>query len=399
MLATRLTYAPHARHHFATGAVAAIVLFATPGGTPSWAHVSAQHATTRAATTQSNPPADDPLATRLDALREEHDVPALGAALFRNGTLEQIAVVGVTAANGEEPVAPDDAWHIGSCTKAMTATLAARLVEQGKIDWDTTLAEGLPELAPAMHEPHKSVTLRQLLGHRGGIVGHEANSYAMPMIWAVEKEMADQPMRERRREVAARILKAAPAGEPGSEFRYSNYGYVLAGAMLEEAGDAAWEDLMRKEVFEPLGMTTAGFGPPPRIRGHVKSTDGWTPQERDNPAIVGPAGTVHLSLRDWSRFAAAHLGQVEGFLKPETLAILHEPLRGEGASYALGWGVRKNADGGTQLSHAGSNTMWYAVILLEPDAGRVRLAAANAVGENVVHKAIGALTATSPSSD
>ena len=89
----------------------------------------------------------------------------------------------------------DDAWHIGSDAKAMTATLAARLVEQGKIRWDTSLAEGLPELAGAMHEAHKPVTLRQLLGHRGGVIGHEANQYAMPVLWQIQNEPGDRPMR------------------------------------------------------------------------------------------------------------------------------------------------------------------------------------------------------------
>src|SRR5688572_1584762 len=152
------------------------------------------------------------LSEKLEALRKEHDVPALGAALLRDGEVVELAVTGVTRAGGDAAVSPDDAWHIGSCTKSMTATLAARLVEQGKISWDTTIAEGLPDLAAEMHEGVRSVTLRQLLGHRGGIVGHEANSYAMPMLWQIEQEK-NTSMRDRRAKAAGRILKAPPAGE------------------------------------------------------------------------------------------------------------------------------------------------------------------------------------------
>ncbi len=340
---------------------------------------------------QTAAPAEASLKQRLEALREEHDVPALGAALLRDGQVVELAVVGNTRAGVDEPVGEDDAWHIGSCTKAITATVAARLIEQGKLDWDTPLADGLPELADQMNEAYRGVTLRQLLGHRGGIIGHEANAMAMPMLWGLERQNG-RPMRDRRIEAAKQILNAPPAGHVGVEFRYSNYGYLLAGAMLERAGDADWEDLVRREVFEPLGITAGGFGPPPRILGHIRSNDAWQAHKRDNPLIMGPAGTVHMSLRDWTRFAAAHLGQVEGYLKPETLAKLHEPVAGPGASYALGWGVRPDAQGTVrQLSHAGSNTMWYAVIELDPGKGEARLAATNAVGREAADAALKAL--------
>jgi hypothetical protein len=139
-------------------------------------------------------------------------------------------------------------------------------------------------------------------------------------------------------------------------------------------------------------MTTAGFGPPPKVAGHIKRGEAWAAQDRDNPLVMSPAGTVHLSLGDWAKFAAAHLGQVEGYLKPETLAILHEPLEGEGASYALGWGAGKNEKGEVvRLSHAGSNTMWYAVIVLDTQKGEARLAATNCMGQAAADAAIGAL--------
>lgn len=334
-------------------------------------------------------PSASALVDRLEGIRAQHNVPALGAALVRDGKLVEVAVSGTTEAGGAEPVLPDDAWHIGSDTKAMTATLAARLIEQGRLSWDTTLAEGLPDLVGQMQEAHKGIKLRQLLGHRAGIAGHEANVYAMAVLWGIEQEK-DKSMRQKRTSAATAILRA-PVSEIG-QFKYSNYGYVLAGAMCERAGGASWEELMAREVFGPLGITTAGFGPPPRIRGHMKVGEAFKPQERDNPLLMGPAGTVHMSLGDWAKFAAAHLGQVEGYLRPETLAAMHEPLEGEGPAYAMGWGVRKDEQGRiVQLSHAGSNTLWYALIVLEPSKGRARLAAASAVGDQAVSDAIGAL--------
>jgi CubicO group peptidase (beta-lactamase class C family) len=329
------------------------------------------------------------LADRLEAIRAQHNVPALGAALVRDGKVMELAVTGVAAAGGEDQVAPDDAWHIGSDTKAMTATLVARLVEQGKLSWDMTLAEGIPDFAGEMEEIYKSVTLRQLLGHRGAIVGHEANATTLPALWGFERE--DRPMRERRLSAARMILTTPTKGQVGA-FNYSNCGYLLAGVICEKAADASWEDLMKREVFEPLGISSAGFGPPPRIRGHLKRGEEWQPHQRDNPQVMGPAGTVHMSLADWAKFAAAHMGNVDGYLKPETLAILHDPLPGAGASYAMGWGARKNGEGKVvQLSHAGSNTMWFALIVIDLDKGQARLAAANAVGDTAVQEAIRAM--------
>ena len=307
----------------------------------------------------------------LGAIRDARNVPALGGLLLQNGEITRKGVAG--------PVDSSDAWHLGSDTKAMTATLAARLVEQNLITWDTTLADGLPSLAADLHDAHKTVTLRQLLGHRGGVVGGGlADVFLLPQLWGLEEKMVDQTAADRRLAAAKIILSADPVAAPGVTFLYSNYGYVLAGAMLERAGGDSWEHLMQREVFGPLQMTTAGFGSPPRVRGHLKVDGEWVPQTRDNPPTLGPAAVVHCSLADWSKFAVAHLGHgPAGYLTADSLKILHEPLPGDDAKYALGWAVVER-DGRTLLAHEGSNTMWYAAIVLDPSRDEARLAVCNA---------------------
>jgi CubicO group peptidase (beta-lactamase class C family) len=215
----------------------------------------------------------------------------------------------------------------------------------------------------------------------------------MPALWALQHR-DDLSPRQRRVEAAKWILKAPPIGPPGEQFHYSNAGYIVAGAMLEAAGGASWEELMQREVFQPLSMKTAGFGPPADIQGHVKQDEVWKPRRHDNPAVLGPAGTVHASLADWSKFAAAHLGQVEGYLGEESFRILHEPVGpDEEGSYALGWGLHPG-DGGTPLlTHAGSNTMWYALIVLDREAGVACLAVCNAPSPDACGDVIDALQA------
>ena len=106
-----------------------------------------------------------------DTLREartRHGVPAI-AALVRAGGRDTAAAVGVRAVGEPAPVTVDDRWHIGSDTKAFTATLIARLVEEGVLRFDETLEEALPEAAPGMHPGYRGVTILQLLSHTGGI--------------------------------------------------------------------------------------------------------------------------------------------------------------------------------------------------------------------------------------
>jgi CubicO group peptidase (beta-lactamase class C family) len=83
--------------------------------------------------------------------------------------LKQLGVAGVRKKGKRVPVAPDDLWHLGSDTKAMTATLVGLLVQEGALTWDTRVADVFPELAGEFHPDCKAVTVRQLLAHRGGL--------------------------------------------------------------------------------------------------------------------------------------------------------------------------------------------------------------------------------------
>lgn len=98
-----------------------------------------------------------------------YGLPALAAAVVKNGKIVASGAVGLRRAGGNERVTIDDRFHIGSDTKAMTALLAAMLVEGGKLRWNTTVAEAFPELAGSMNADVKGVTLEQLLSHTSGI--------------------------------------------------------------------------------------------------------------------------------------------------------------------------------------------------------------------------------------
>ncbi|MEL6907400.1 MAG: serine hydrolase domain-containing protein, partial [Planctomycetota bacterium] len=333
---------------------------------------------------------DAVLAAILERAWDGDGVVGGAAALAVASKPTRVASFGVRRTGDETPFRADDLVHLGSDTKAMTAALCARLVDDGDLAWDSTVAAVLPEIAAEVHEGYREVTLLQLLRHTGGLPEHSEHF----------GRFEDVELRERRRRIAVLALQDAPANEPGETFRYSNLGYLVAGVMAERVGGATWEELIRKEVFQPLGITSAGFGVPgtegevDQPWGHVSLGDALIPVQSDNPEALGPAGTAHMSMADWARFALSFTdaGRVEGFLSDASLARLLEPGPG---GYACGWMVQERGWArGVALTHAGSNTMWYAVAWVAPRTGRAYLVALNSAQEeasSLVDEVVGKL--------
>ena len=316
----------------------------------------------------------------LDPLLQHHELPSLAAAEVSSDGLLALGAVGHRRRGSPEAVTHDDRYHLGSCTKAMTATLAAILVEEGVIGWDTPMAEVFDETV--LHPDYQPVTLRMLLNHRGGTWRRlPAHAAVWRALW-----MKGDVVR-RRRWLAHRVLSVAPESEPGERFRYSNTGYIIAGAVLEQASGESWEELMIDRLFVPLEMDSCGFGAPDNGSltqpwGHYTFGTAVNGQRRfaDNPPAFGPAGTVHCTLPDWGRFISAHLAGARGesdWLQPESFAMLHEPV----GNYAMGWGVSLTRnDTVWALQHTGTNTMFPARVRVMPTKDRAWLVVTNQGG-------------------
>ena len=314
----------------------------------------------------------------LEAIRKKHDVPALAVVVVQDGRICDRAAVGVRKLGDATPVTTNDVWHIGSCTKSMTATLAARMIAEGKLKWTTTIAEVFPELKGRMNTQYEAVTLEQLVTHRGGVPA-KPPSVAWKRAW----EQRGSPV-EQRREFIAAVLSEAPEAPPGTKMIYSNQGYAIAGAMLETIAGVSYEKLIAEKLFEPLKMTTAGFGAPGDLGkttqpwGHAKRLLVTVPLQEDNPPAIAPAGRVHCSLDDLAKFVRLHLNSGKGvdWFKSDDFKRLHTPPAG--SDYAGGWVVLKRGwAGGTALMHNGSNTMWYLVMWLAPEKDFAVIAATN----------------------
>lgn len=328
------------------------------------------------------------LGTGFEAIRKKHGVPALAVIATKDGQIVDRAAVGVRKQGDPTPITTNDVVHIGSCTKSMTATLAGILIEEGKLRWDTTIAEVFPELKGKMDKQYEAVTIEQLLHNCGGVPG-EPPAAAWKRAW----EEIGTP-KEQRREFIAAVLTAPPEAKPGTEHIYSNQGYTIAGAMLEKISGQDFETLMKEKLFQPLGINTAGFGPPGtkdkvgQPWGHVRKLFKTEPMWLDNPPAISPAGRVHCSLDDLARYAMLHLQPTNTLLKPETMARLHATPKGVKIesvldNYACGWvRMKRSWAGGPVLWHNGSNTMWYMVMWLAPEKNFCVIAVTNIAGDD-----------------
>ncbi len=267
------------------------------------------------------------------------NIPAVGAVAFDCEQITAFEIAGTTRIDGSIAVKRNSVWHIGSDAKAMTATLMAILIEKKILKWETTMSEIFPKFADDFHPNARETTIIQLLSHTAGL---PANPEGI------------QRMLSRRE-----VTKVGLIEKPTKGFLYSNFGYIIAGAAIEEILDTTWESAIQQYLFKPLGIKSVGFGPPKgatAIHGHWKGK----PMNSDNPPVYGPAGGLHISLSDWVLFCQDQIKGHHGkgkLLTQDSYQKLHTPIH---PNYGLGWGLKIEDGKVIRLQHDGSNTMWYA---------------------------------------
>ncbi|WP_431282164.1 serine hydrolase domain-containing protein [Humitalea sp. 24SJ18S-53] len=333
--------------------------------------------------------AQSPGASLDDLLRPylaAHGLPAIAAAVVRDGRLLGAGAVGTRRAGADIPVTLNDRFHLGSDTKAMTALLAAMMVEEGRLRWDTSVAEAFPMFLDRMVPALRPVTLRQLLSHSSGMPG-DNDAFGRLLMESFAQDAMN--LDGLRLWLVGEWVKQPLVAAPGAAWAYSNMGYTMAGAMIERAAGMSWEELISRRLFDPLGLATAGLGPQSSLGrvdaplGHMLLPDGQLKPmlagpDGDNPAIIGPAGLVHMSILDFATWAGWHAGQGRrgpALVRTDTLRLLHDPVigvppgpgLGANPAYGLGWGVlTAGFTTAVGLEHAGSNNLNRAVIFVQP---------------------------------
>jgi CubicO group peptidase (beta-lactamase class C family) len=332
----------------------------------------------------------------LEEIRSSFNLPGLIAASYLGNSKINITSVGVKKVGFKSLITSNDKIHIGSCAKSMTATLAAIIIESGKLDWTSTLKETFPTYK--IHTDLQNVTLEELLAHRSGL---RANTEDLYPIFS-NKNLSDK---ENRENGLKKLLILKPKYGIKKDYHYSNMGYTLAGHMIEVATKKPFEDLLVRKLFKPLGMNSCGFGAtsikeeiePTSIWGHSLKDKKQIPLHGDNPISTSPAGTTFCTVNDWFKFLAIHLDENEGapILKAQSIKKLHTLYPKKNSDYTYGGWVRvkRNWAGGYALHHTGSNTLNYANVWMAPKLNKIFVGFTNTAsgGNKPTDKVIGIL--------
>jgi len=307
--------------------------------------------------TQSAPLAKwtDPIAEARQIARAhlvDHNLPGLSVAVGAAGDIVWAEGLGWADIEHKTPVGPETRFRIGTASTPLTSAAVGVLVEQGRLDLDEPIQKHVPDFP----ETQWPVTLRQVMGHVAGLPndgGDESELFS---------RHCDRPV-DALKNFAGRSLRF----EPGTEMRYSNYGFIVVSAAIEAAADELFLTFMRKQIFEPLGMKATEADP--SIAGVAPIMDrasSYFPRFAADPRY-GPdvmrdldiscyaGSSVFVSTpSDLARFAMAiNRGKL---LRPETVQLLQAPQRlasGAETGYGLGWDIETATIAGAQTRVVG----------------------------------------------
>lgn len=263
------------------------------------------------------------------------------------------------------PNTPDTKFRLGSITKQFTSAAILQLQEHGKLQ----VSDPISKYVPGAPETWNGITIEHLLTHTSGIPSYT--------------DRPDYPSRMRERsgtpvEFLNRFLGMPLDFKPGTQFHYDNSGYFLLGVIIEQVSKMKYEDYLRKNIFEPLGMTDSGYDWPDtilknRASGYSKSQDG---RDRDlnapfldmgQPYAAGALYSTVLDLYKWDRAL-----YTENVLSAKSKEAAFTPGKfewGQGIRYGYGWGI-ENIHGHKAVGHGGGINGFSTVIVraIEEDA-------------------------------
>jgi|GEM_PF-4072408 len=278
----------------------------------------------------------------------------IALAVVKDGRLVFKKGYGFADATQKTPVDPDNTiFHIGSVTKLFTGTAAMQLYEQGKLDLDVSVNNYTSPIT--VDEPFgKPVTMKNLLTHTGGLHYKIAGTVTP---FATVSEPLAQHLKEA-------LPKAART--PGVVSVYSDYGLALAGHVIERASGQSYQQYLRKNILDPLGMSSSGTVLTPErslkfAMPNASLQNNFPPMDF-NYSNFAPATELHSTVNDMSKFMIMQLseGKYNGvqILQAETIKFMQQ------AHYSshpktLGWGInfrQSTSNGQNTIGHSGS---WF----------------------------------------
>lgn len=292
-----------------------------------------------------------------------------GAVLVaRNGKVIYSDAKGLADRENRTPNTLDTKFRMGSMNKMFTATAVLQLVQAGKVKIDAPLGTyltGYPNRDVAT-----KVTVHHLLTHTGGtgdIFGPEFDAHRLEL-----KAPGDYV-----KLYGARGLEF----EPGSKWQYSNYGFLLLGAIVEKVSGQSYYDYVRDHIFAPAGMTGSGSEPedlavPGRANGYMQQNGAWVLNTSTLPYRGTSAGGGYTTVGDLLRFATALTGHVLLDATHTALLTTGKAETPRGGKYA--YGFEDTIDGGVRsFGHSGGAPGMNGDLRIFPDSGYVVAALAN----------------------
>jgi len=319
-------------------------------------------------------------------LLEDNPIPALSLAIADHNEVIWAEALGKADLEFDIAATPDHVFRLGSVSKAVTATVAARMVTRGLLELDAPIAYWLPDL-PAHH---RATTMRQLLTHRGGVRHYQPKD--------LDRQAPGGTIMQRayatRDQILALFIDDPLIALPGSEVSYSSFGYSLASFVMEAAAGTDFVRLVKDEIALPFGLGSLAADEvirivPRRVSGYHSAREmemiaatmpgavlelagEFANVALSNPAFCWAGAGLLMAMPDLARFGAAHLDGPNGRINPTERELLFTPLTeasDKGPPLGLGWRVDRDAKGRLRWHHAGATPGGRASLVVYPELG------------------------------
>jgi serine beta-lactamase-like protein LACTB len=279
-------------------------------------------------------------------------LPALSIALVDDQTIIWAAGFGFADPKTRKPATAETVYRVGSVSKLFTDLAIMQQVEKGELDLDAPVSRYLPDFKPD-NPFNKSITLRQLMTHRSGLVRESpVGHYFDPTTPALS-------------ETVASLNRTKLVYPPEERIKYSNAAIATVGRVLEVTQKKPFVEHLTKALLEPLGMNHSSFGPTPELQKELAKAVMWSYHGREFPAPtwelgMPPAGSMYTTVLDLARFQSVLFKGGEGpkgrILKPETIEAMYKPQfarKDEKSGFGIGFSVRQ-WQGKRRIGHGGA---------------------------------------------
>ncbi len=289
----------------------------------------------------------------------EPTAPGIAVLVARGDDVLYRGACGRASVELDVPLSPDHVFRIGSVTKQVAAAATLKLVEDGKLALDDTLDRFVPG-----YPGGDAITVRMLLDHTSGV-----RSYT-----AIPEHVRVRIMEDLDTAGLIATFRDEPADfPPGTDWRYNNSGYVLLGAVIEQASGMPWHAYLQQAFFAPLGMDHTGYGHPAdgviagHVAGYTRNGERWVPARHLSMTQPHAAGALVSTVDDllvWNR--ALHTGRL---LQADSYRAMTLPA-GKAAEHDYGFGITAQPlRGMPSLQHGGGIFGFASYLLYLPDTG------------------------------